>query len=280
MIKTRGISPLVIPNPASVELQETYTLITGASKGLGKEMAREYARRGRNLILVALPGDGVKEFSAELERLYGIRVVFYECDLADEPALETMARWVIDHFSVDQLVNNAGIGGATKFEDAACAGLDRIIHINIRATTMLTSRLLPLLKRHSKALILNVASLAAFGPLPYKTIYPASKAFIYSFSRALCRELRGTGVRVVVLAPGPFISNPDVAGRIMKHGRLAKLGVLTAKQISRQAVSGAERGRKVIIPGFWNKVSRRLMHWAPEYLLLSLMSKAIEKELP
>ncbi len=270
----------IVGDQAPASSGDAYTLITGASRGLGKEMAREYAGRGRNLILVALPGEGSKELCAELQSAYGVRVVCYECDLADEPSLEAMARWVIDHYSVDQLINNAGIGGAAKFEDAAVEGLDRIIHINIRATTMLTSRLLPLLKRHPKALILNVASLAAFGPLPYKTIYPASKAFVYFFSRTLSRELRGTGVRVVVLAPGPFVSNPDVTKRIMKHGRLARLGVLTARQISREAVSGAESGRAVIIPGFWNKLNRHLMRWAPENLVLFLMSRTIKKEIP
>jgi short-subunit dehydrogenase len=199
--------------------------------------------------------------------------------MTDEAALEKLGKWVRENFSVDQLVNNAGIGGTQKFEDVSPEYLDRIIHLNIRATTMMTYMILPLLKKHGQALILNVASLAAFGPLPFKTIYPASKAFIYSFSRGLSRELKGTGVKVVVVAPGPFASNPDVANRIKKHGILARLGVLTPCEITRQAFSGADHGQEVIVPGLWNKVNRYLIRWVPEKIRLYLMAGVIRREL-
>jgi short-subunit dehydrogenase len=256
-----------------------YTLITGASMGLGKEMAIECARRGRNLILVALPASGLQELCSELRGTYRVRIFSYDCDMTDETALGNLGRWVKENFSVDQLINNAGIGGTRKFEDVSEEYLDRIIHLNIRATTMMTCMMLPLLKRHDKALIMNVSSLAAFGPLPFKTIYPASKAFIYSFSRGLSRELKGTGVRVVVVAPGPFISNADVASRIGKQGILARLGVLTTGEISRQAFSGADHGHEVIVPGIWNKFNRNLMRWVPEKFRLSLMASVFKREL-
>lgn len=258
---------------------ESYTLITGASMGLGREMATECARRGYNLLLVALPGSGLEDLCDELRSSFNIRVTGYTCDLGDEAALELLARWVMENFSVDRLINNAGVGGTKKFEDASSEYLDRIIHLNIRATTMLTRLLLPELKRHRKALIMNVSSLAAFGPLPYKTIYPASKAFIYSFSRGLGRELHGTGVRVVVVAPGPFISNADVAKRIMKQSFIARLGVLTAREITLKALKGAENGQSVIIPGIWNQFNHWLMKWVPEGLRLDFMSTILKREL-
>jgi uncharacterized protein len=256
-----------------------YTLITGASMGLGKELAIECARRGRNLILVALPESGLLELANELRNSFNVRTFCYECDMTDETALENLGRWVKENFSVDQLINNAGIGGTRKFEDVSPEYLDKIIHLNIRATTMMTYMMLPLLKRCDKALILNVSSLAAFGPLPFKTIYPASKAFIYSFSRGLSRELRGTGIKVVVVAPGPFVSNPDVTGRINKHGILAKLGVLTTREITRQVMTGADNGHEVIVPGIWNKFNRFLMRWVPEKFRLYIMAGVIKREL-
>jgi len=259
---------------------EVYTMITGASMGLGKEMAMECARRGRNLILIALQGHNLEQFCIELEYKFRIRAVFRECDLTDEQALTGLAGDIILNFSVDQLINNAGAGGTARFEDASPEYLDNIIHLNIRATTMLTRLLLPELRSHPKALILNVASVAAFGALPYKTIYPASKAFIYSFSRGLSRELHNTGVRVVVLAPGPFISNPDVMHRIMKQGLFARLGVLPAREITKQAISGAENGEEVIVPGVWNKFNRFLIRWVPEYFRLYMMAGILKKELP
>jgi uncharacterized protein len=259
---------------------EVYTLITGASMGLGKELSIECARRGKNLILVALPGSNLRQLCEELGHTFGIRAVCRECDLTQEAALNNLARDILMNYSVDQLINNAGIGGTTRFEEASPEYLDRIIHLNIRATTMLTRLLLGELKSHKSALILNVASMAAFGALPYKTIYPASKAFIYSFSRGLSRELHDTGVKVVVLAPGPFISNQDVFRRIMKQGFLARLGVMTAREITRQAISGAENGRYVIVPGIWNKFNRFLLRWVPEDFRLYMMAGIIRKELP
>ncbi|MBP6872465.1 MAG: SDR family NAD(P)-dependent oxidoreductase [Bacteroidales bacterium] len=263
-----------------MKTQETYTLITGASMGLGRELATECARRGHNLLLVALPGSGLWELRDELKKNFRHHVECYECDLSDEAELEKLAARVTENYSVDRLINNAGVGGTKKFEDASSEYLDLIIHLNIRATTMLTRLLLPELKRHRKALIMNVSSLAAFGPLPYKTIYPASKAFIYSFSRGLSRELHGTGVSVVVVAPGPFISNADVAKRIMKQSFIARLGVLSAREITLKALKGAEKGQNVIIPGIWNRLNRLLMQLVPEDIRLSVLSNVLKRELP
>lgn len=264
----------------TMKATEAYTLITGASMGLGKEMAIEYARRGHNLILVALPGGNLKQLCEELHITYGVSAVPRECDLTDEPALSGLAREVLAGFRVDQLINNAGVGGTARFEESSTEYLDRIIHLNIRATTMMTRLLLPELRTHKKALVLNVASVAAFGPLPFKTIYPASKAFIYSFSRSLNRELRGTGVKVVVVTPGPIMTNMDVAMRIIKQGFLGRIGLLTAGQITRLAIDGAEKGKQVIVPGFMNRFNRFLIHWTPESWRLTLMDKVLRNELP
>lgn len=258
---------------------ETYTVITGSSMGLGKEMAVECARRGRNLILVALPGRNLVQLCEELEYSFGIHAVARECDLTDEKALTGLVSGILASYTVDQLINNAGVGGTARFEDISPEYLDRIIHLNIRATTMLTRLLLPELVSHKKALILNVASVAAFGPLPFKTIYPASKAYIYSFSRSLARELRGTGVKVVVVTPGPIVTNPDVAMRIIKQGALGRIGLLTAGQITKLALDGAEKGKEVIVPGFMNRLNRFLIKWTPESWRLNMLCKVFQREL-
>lgn len=257
-----------------------YTLITGSSMGLGKEMATECARRGRNLILVALPGGDLQHFCDELQHTFLIHAVCRECDLTDEQELSEMADGLLAKYNIDQLINNAGVGGTTRFEDSSPEYLDRIIHLNIRATTILTRLMLPELKKHGHALILNVASVAAFGPLPFKTIYPASKAFIYSFSRSLSHELKGTGVKVSVLTPGPIMTNADVSARIMKQGFLARLCLQTASQITLHALNGVAHGKEVIVPGKMNRLNRFLIKWTPESLRLGLMYKVIQRELP
>jgi hypothetical protein len=262
-----------------MKTNENYTLITGASMGLGKEMAIAFARKGRNLVLVALPGQNLSQLCGEISLAFGVKTVAKECDLTDETALFKLADDILTNYSIDQLINNAGVGGTAAFETSSIEYLERIINLNVRATTLLTRLILPSLKEQKKALIINVSSLAAFGPLPYKTIYPASKAFIYSFSRGLNRELRGTGVKVIVVAPGPFASNPDVTRRIMKQSFVARLGVLSSREITLRILSGADRGQNVIVPGIMNRLNQFLMRFTPESLRLSLMEKVIKREL-
>jgi short-subunit dehydrogenase len=257
-----------------------FTLITGSSTGLGRELAIAYARRHTNLILVALPGRNLQQLCSELELMFGIRAIGIECDLANETALEEMAAYVKQNFSVNQLVNNAGIGGTLRFTEATRESLDKIIHLNIRTTTMLTHFLLPELMLHPRALILNIASMAAFGPVPYKTITPASKAFIYSFSRSLSRELKGTGVRVVVANPARMITNPEVTLGIIKQGIWGKIGFLTTARVADLVLSGVAKGKEVIVPGCINKLNRLFTRWLPESLMLTLLERALRKELP
>ena len=262
-----------------MKTKEKYTLITGASTGLGKELAIESARRGRNLILVALPGRNLPKLCEELVRSFGIRAESRECDLTDERRLNELINELLSNFSIDRLINNAGIGGSKRFEESSPDYLDRIIQLNIRATIMLCRMLLPELKAYKKALILNVSSVAAFGSLPYKTIYPASKSFIYSFSRSMSRELREIGIHVAVLTPGPIMTNPDVAMRIISQGMLARIGLLTAGQIARIALDAVEKEKEVIVPGIMSRLNRFLLHWIPESWRLTLMSKVFQKEL-
>lgn len=262
-----------------MKTDESYSLITGASMGLGKELAIAFARKGRNLILVSLPGQNLLQLCEEIKLNFNVKTVAKECDLTDEKALFELADDIISNYSVDQLINNAGVGGTAAFETSTIEYLERIIHLNVRATTLMTRLMLPSLREHKKALIMNIASVAAFGPLPFKTVYPASKAYIYSFSRSLSRELRKTGIKVVVVTPGQIMTNPEVTMRIMKQGILGRLGLLTAGQITRIALEGAEQGKEVIVPGIMNRLNRFLIKFTPESWRLSLMDKVLQKEL-
>jgi len=262
-----------------MKTDESYSLITGASMGLGKELAIAFARKGRNLILVSLPGQNLVQLCEEIRLNFNVKTVAKECDLTDEKALFELADDIISNYSVDQLINNAGVGGTAAFETSTIEYLERIIHLNVRATTLMTRLMLPSLREHKKALIMNIASVAAFGPLPFKTVYPASKAYIYSFSRSLSRELRKTGIKVVVVTPGQIMTNPEVTMRIMKQGILGRLGLLTAGQITRIALEGAEQGKEVIVPGIMNRLNRFLIKFTPESWRLSLMDKVLQKEL-
>ena len=147
--------------------KQFYTLITGASKGLGKAFANECARRRMNLILVSLPGENLKCLQSELQVRYGVRVFFRETDLTERDAVEQLAHWINEKFSIKMLINNAGVGGTQFFDSSSVDYLDNMIQLNVRAMTLLTRLLIPQLRRNMNTYILNVSSLAAFSPVPY-----------------------------------------------------------------------------------------------------------------
>lgn len=258
---------------------KTYTLITGASAGLGKEMAIYCAKRGKNLILIALPGRNLHEFCHCLRRTYGVDAICFEGDLTHKEQLLSMASKVLGNYQVDMLINNAGMGGTCDFDDASIEYLDAIIQLNIRATVMMCRLFLQELQRHPGACILNVSSLTAFSPIPHKTVYPASKAFVYSFSRGLSRELKDTNVRVFVLMPGAILTNPDVSLRIFKQGFKGRFGLLPAREITRIAFASIKKGKEVIVPGVLNKLNHLMLMLIPEKWRLAALDRLIGKEI-
>lgn len=256
-----------------------YTLITGASSGLGREMAIECASQGMNVILVALPGRNLDVLGNALEQEYGIRACYYEMDLTQKEAIHAMVEDILGRYRVNFLINNAGTGGTIPFEESSVDYLERIIQLNITAVSMLTRLLLPELKQHPRAWILNVSSMAAFSPFPYKTIYPASKAFIANFSRSLGEELKGTPVKIAVLHPGPILTNPDVMVRIIRQGANGKRGLLPGRELARQAIEGLKKGKRTIVPGMANKLNRLLMTTIPDEILVPFLSRVVQKEI-
>jgi short-subunit dehydrogenase len=144
--------------------------------------------------------------------------------------------------------------------------------------SILTRLLIPELKQHDKAYILNVASIAAMCPVPYKSVYPASKAFIYYFSRGLREELRHSSIRVSVITPGPIKTNSDAIRRIHKQGFLARLVLLPSERVARIAISSMLKERSVIIPGLFNKIYMLLVKMVPDSIVLPLMSMKLRKE--
>ncbi|MGQ7868928.1 SDR family NAD(P)-dependent oxidoreductase [Sunxiuqinia sp. sy24] len=255
-----------------------YALITGSSTGLGKAFAQECAQRGMNLILVSLPNENLKSLCKKLEHDYKIKAFCKETDLTNLQSVIEFAQWVTDNFSVNVLVNNAGIGGTQHFTDSTTAYLDNMIQLNIRAMTMLTRLLLPELKKYRKAYLLNVASLAAFSPVPYKTIYPATKAFIHHFTRGLEAELQDTNIQVSVLNPGPIMTNSDVRERIDAQSFYVKLSIMTPEEIAQIALKKMLRGKSVIIPGFMNRLNAFFIRAVSENFRIFVGTQIFKRE--
>jgi uncharacterized protein len=258
---------------------EKFTLITGASRGLGRQIALECAHRGHNLILVALPGLELSRQAQEIEARYGVEAIAIETDLTESGAVNALVQQVLSKYAVSCLVNNAGIGGTAPIAQAEVEHLDSMLLLNIRSMVLLTRLLLPELLRHERAYILNVSSAAAFSPMAYKAVYAASKAFVNNFSQALREELRGGAVSVSVVSPGPMVTNFSVARRIVQQGFLSKLALVAVREVAYLAVKGMLANKPLIIPGLTNKIYYFLMKILPPYMRLRLISRGTRREL-
>lgn len=264
---------------ASIQPEKTYTLVTGASTGLGKAFAVVSARQGCNVLLVSLPGEGLPELSREISSSHGVDAPWIEVDLTEEDALHRVSSWALSKYRVNRLINNAGFGGTQSINGASFEYLDKMIKLNVRATSMLTYLLLPELKSHGEAHVLNISSLIAYSPVPYKTFYPASKSFIYFLSRGLHEEFRDEGVHVSVLMAGPMNTNPNVKKRIEALGWKGRFVSLEPEDMAERALKGLMRRKAVLIPGLGNKISFLVSKILPASLRIRLLKKVFIEEL-
>ncbi|MBQ3685726.1 MAG: SDR family oxidoreductase [Candidatus Methanomethylophilaceae archaeon] len=175
-------------------------LVTGASGGIGRELSLTLAENGYDLIVVARRADELDRLAEEIGSRFGREVRTITCDLSEPGAAERMCAGAGD---VDVLVNNAGFGDYGPFAECDAAKQTRMIELNVRALTEITRAILPAMLSRGSGRILNVASVAAFEPGPLMSVYYATKAYVLSFSEAIQEELRGTGVTVTALCPGP-----------------------------------------------------------------------------
>lgn len=256
----------------------TFAVITGASQGLGRCFALEMAKTGSGVILVSLPQEGADKLATEI-RGYGVEAHVYETDLTVKANIVALAEWINASFQVNLLINNAGMGGSKGFLASNLEYLERMINLNVAAPVMLTRLLLENLSRNMPAHILNVASVASFSPIGYKTIYPASKRFIQHFSLGLNEELRGKGVRVSVTFPGPMKTNIDVTKRIESQGYLANLYAMSAERVAQISLRQLRRGRKSIYPGWSSRLTWLFAKLAPEWICLPWLSKVARREI-
>lgn len=257
-------------------MRKKFAVVTGASQGLGKSFAWELARRGKNLVLISLPNEGLPDLCGALADQFGITATYYETDLSSQENVLAVTDQINEHFSVEMLINNAGIGGTKKFDEVPTSYIATIIQLNVLATSLLTHRLLPNMKQQEKAFILNVSSLAAFSPIGYKTVYPASKAFVHSFSRGLYQELKGTPVFVSVVNPGPMMTNADTTRRIEKQGFFAKMTSLNPDKVARYCIRRLERRDTVIMV---NHLSWLFLTILPIWIKLPMLTNKIRKEI-
>lgn len=232
-----------------------YTLITGASVGIGRALAIECAKRNMNLVLVDLPNSRLEGTINYLKKNYPVEIESFALDLtASNAPLDIYNRCRELGITVNILINNAGMGHLGAFWDYEYRFYEKIIRLNIESVVLLTRLFLPDMKKLDHAYILNLGSLASFYPIPFKIVYSGSKNFVYIFSRALKTELKNTPVKVSVLCPGPIMTNQEVIQRIRNDGFWARVSTMRANKMAEIAISRMLKGRPVIIPGMINKL--------------------------
>jgi short-subunit dehydrogenase len=243
-------------------------LITGASSGIGAELARLCAAAGYDLVLVARRAAALEQLSGELAARHGIDARVLAVDLAEEDAPGRILG-AIESREIDVLVNNAGFGVHGGFHETDWEAERRMLQVNVMALVRMTKLVLPGMRRRGKGRILNVASTAAFVPGPFMALYYASKAMVFSFSLALASESKGSGVTVTALCPGPTTTEfQEVAG--IGGSRLFRGPAMTAAAVAREGFDAMMAGRAEVIAGARNRFMILGARLTPRSLLAAL----------
>jgi short-subunit dehydrogenase len=249
-------------------------LVTGASSGIGEEIAKEFARRGRHVVLVARRADKLQALAASL----GSSADVLAADLSNAADRAALPDRVADLGRVvDVLVNNAGLSTSGPIATSNPAAELNLIEVDVAAVADLCSRFVPGMVSRGRGAVLNVASVGAFGPVPGQAAYGAAKAFVLSYTQSLGQELHGTGVVAATLCPGPVKTGfgetagiPDADAEAM----LPKAMWVSAADVARAAVDGLASGTTVIVPGALNKVGAAAYKILPRRLLLPILARS------
>src|ERR1043166_8506621 len=259
-------------------------LITGASAGLGREFARQLAPHAGALVLVARRLDRLEGLKAELTREHpNLSVFTYGIDLRDGAAIDQFVQWLCDQgLRVNLLINNAGLGDHGAFESADWNKIKSMLDVNIAALTKLTHQLLPTLRSFDRAAILNVSSSASFIPVPQIAVYAATKAYVTSFSEALRAELRGTGVSVTALCPGPVDTEFGAVASRLGEENIADRAPEFLKVSPEHAVSTAlhsdARDHARVVPGSAIWLVMLIVCAVPMFLLRAMLGLGAARE--
>lgn len=266
-------------------MSATYTLITGASAGIGRELATTCARRGFNILLVALPQSGLPELSKHLQQNFGVQVDYMQCDLADPLSAQNIYDWCVTNgYEVDKLINNAGIGGSSPFETLSTADIQAMIHLNTTVLTTIINLFIPILKKQEKAYILNVSSTASLFNIPNKALYAATKAFVNVLTTSLRNELKGTNISLSVLCPGGSKHKVDAVVRRKMSKRFSNFLHEEPSTIAELGLNGMMKEKRMIFSGWVPKMYVVTAKLLPvnftDFLVRTLFNATPESSIP
>jgi uncharacterized protein len=253
-------------------------LVTGASAGIGRELAKLFAKDGYSLVLIARNGSRLNQFADELQRQFGVSVKAFALDLGSASApqflFDQLGR---ENVAVDVLVNNAGYGKLGGFAEVILEESLGQIHLNITALTHLTKLFLgPMLERKSGK-ILNVASTAGFQPGPLMAVYYATKAYVISFSEALASELQGSGVTVTCVCPGATDTEFQKSAGTEETLLFRKLRPMSAKAVAQDGYRAMQKGKPLVISGLRNWLLAESLRISPRRVVTAISRRLIER---
>src|SRR5215210_9139877 len=261
------------------EQHKLTALVTGASGGIGEELARLFAADGHSLVLVARSRDKLARLAEELEGRHGVAARVLAADLARPEAPREIFEELhgAGGVTVDALVNNAGVGSYGLFAETDLQSELDLLQVNVVALTHLTKLFLPGMIARRRGYVMNVASTAAFQPGPLMAVYYASKAYVLSFSEALANECEGTGVVVSALCPGPTETGFVAAAPGMSESKLFDRAVMDARTVAVEGYRGMLAGKAIVIPGLRNNLLARSIGFFPRGLVTKVVRGIQEK---
>jgi short-subunit dehydrogenase len=258
---------MALPSPSP----DSTALVTGASSGIGADIARELADRGHGVTLVARREDRLTALAEEIRSKRHVRAEVIACDVSDHPARERLVAEIRERgLQVSVLVNNAGFGSAGRFQELDLEGELRMVRTNVEAIVHLCGEYIPGMVTRGEGAVMNVASTAAFQPLARQSTYSASKAFVLSFTEVLSSDLKGTGVTATALCPGPVKTEfMDQHEGFDAAASTPDFVWMSAEDCAKAAVKGLERGKRVVVPGVGNRIGTLAGQHAPRSVLLA-----------
>jgi short-subunit dehydrogenase len=262
---------VALPEPSD----SSTALITGASAGIGEAIARELAGRGHGVTLVARREDRLRALAEELSERFGVRAEAMGVDLASHTARSDLPRRIDElGLEVEVLVNNAGFGGGDYFVRTDRERLVSMVELNCVALLELQAVYLPQMVDRGRGATINIASTSAFQPLPGTATYAATKAFVLSLSEAVHEELKGTGVTLTAVCPGPVKTEfTEAAGLDKAEEQVPGVFWMSAESVARSAVDAADEGKRAITPGLLNRAGALTGQHAPRMLALPIAKR-------
>lgn len=257
---------------------KSYSLITGASAGTGKQIAIECAKRGFNVFLVSLPETGLESFSEELKIMYPVDVKYLSIDLTKSKSPQKVFDFAVEYkLVINMLVNNAGMGFNGKLESLNADLIDTMILLNVRASTLLTFLFIPEMKKLHQSYILNISSFAGLTPLPNKSVYSATKAYLFFLTQALNIELKGTGISVTSVHPNG-ITSERARENVKNSGVMGRISALSPEQVAKISIDSMLSGSKFVIPGVMNKFYYAIGVALPHGIVIKLIGGVFRKK--